>query len=117
MIKRMELKDLKVKDVLQMDEFLSEMQQVMDIEVGSQEKAAVSAQRQGARICRTPLDRLRERKVWDARQMADLFGAVLGKSLTGISASERQYIYLVGMEAFKRTMKKLQERNKGAAAP
>lgn len=112
----MELKDMKVKDVLQMDEFLAEMQQVMDIEAGSQEKAAVNAHRQGARISRTPLDRLRERKVWDAGQMADLFGAVLGKSLIGFSASDRQYIYLVGMEAFKRTMQKLQEKEKGAAA-
>jgi hypothetical protein len=34
---------------------------------------------------------------------------VLNKSLIGLSANEREYIYLVGMEAFRRTMKKLQE--------
>ena len=113
----MELKDMTVRDVLQLDLFKEQMQRVMDQEVGSQEKAAVNAHRQGARINRTPLDRLRERKAWDAEQMVEFFGSVLNKSLIGFSAVEREYIRLVGMEAFNRTIKTLQNKNEGAAAP
>lgn len=106
----MELKEMKVKDVLQLDEFRHEMQQVMDAEVCGQEKAAYQASRQGARLSRTPLDRLRDRKAWDVDSMIDYFANVLNKTLIGFSSSERNYIYLVGMAAFKRTMTKLKEK-------
>ena len=108
-MEKKELKDLKVRDVLMMDEFRGQLLQVMDAEVDSQRRAASNARAQGARLNRTPLDRLRERDLWHEDQMVDYFGSVLNKSLIGLSASEREYIYLVGMEAFRRTMKKLQE--------
>lgn len=108
-MEKKELKDLKVRDVLMMDEFRNQLSQVMDAEVDSQCRAASNAMAQGARLNRTPLDRLLERDVWHEDQMVDYFGSVLNKSLIGLSASERGYIYLVGMEAFRRTMKKLQE--------
>ena len=110
-----ELKELKVRDVLLMDEFMEHLSQVMDMELAAQEKAGYNASKQGARINRTPLDRLRERKVWEPEQMVEYFGSVLNKSLIGFSAAEREYIYLVGMAAFKRTMQKLQEQENDTA--
>ena len=107
-----ELKEMTVRDVLMLDEFKRQMLQVMDGEMAAQEKAAYNASKQGARISRTPQDRLRERKVWEPDLMVEYFGSVLNKSLIGFSAAEREYIYLVGMEAFRRTMKKLQEQEK-----
>ena len=111
-----ELKELKVRDVLMMDEFRVQISQVMEAEVFNQSKAEKEARAKGCRINRTPLDRLCARKVWEPETMIEYFGSVLNKSLIGFSAAERDYIYLVGMAAFKRTMQKLQEAEKDAAA-
>lgn len=110
------LKELTVRDVLLMDEFRVQMSQVMDGEVFNQRKALEAAKAQGCTINRTPLDRLRDRGVWEPETMIEYFGSVLNKSLIGFSATERQYIYLVGMAAFKRTMQKLQDQEKTDAA-
>ena len=108
----MELKDMKVRDVLELDEFKSQLRQVMDGEEFNQERAASEARHNGARLARTPLDRLKDRGAWDVDSMIDYFANVLNKSLIGFSAGEREYIYLVGMAAFNRTMKKLQDKEK-----
>ena len=96
-----------VRDVLMLDEFRAQMLQVMDGEYDHQRRAAAEARKNGCRINRTPLDSLRERDVWHADEMIEYFGSVLNKSLIGFSAAEREYISLVGMAAFKRTMQKL----------
>ena len=101
---------MKVRDVLQLEEFKRQLEDVMSGEVENQNKAAYDASKAGARLSRTPLDRLREKGAWDVESMTDYFANVLNKSLIGFGAGERQYIYLVGMEAFKRTMKKLKEK-------
>ena len=106
----MDLKEMKVRDVLQLEEFKRQLEDVMSGEVENQNKAAYDASKAGARLSRTPLDRLREKGAWDVESMTDYFANVLNKSLIGFGAGERQYIYLVGMEAFKRTMKKLKEK-------
>ena len=108
---------MKVRDVLQLEEFRRQMEDVMAGEVSNQNKAAYDASKAGARLSRTPLDRLREKGAWDVASMIDYFANVLNKSLIGFGAGERQYIYLVGMEAFKRTMKKLQENEGGDTHP
>lgn len=108
----MELKDLKVRDVLMMDEFKRQIAEVMDAEFDNQRRAMYDAKAQGARLARTPLDRLRERDAWHMEMMVDYFGNVLNKTLIGFSSQERDYIYLIGMAAFKRTMRKLQEQEK-----
>lgn len=107
-----ELKDMTVREVLLLDEFVNQLQQVMDGEVFNQERAAQEAKKQGCRLGRTPLDRLREKQVWQVEQVRDFFGATLNKSLVGFGAEERNYIYLVGMAAFKRTVTKLQKQEK-----
>ena len=106
----MDLKEMKVRDVLQLEEFKRQLEDVMSGEVENQNKAAYDASKAGARLSRTPLDRLREKGAWDVESMTDYFANVLNKSLIGFGAGERQYIYLVGMEAFKRTITKLKEK-------
>lgn len=111
-----ELKEMTVRDVLLMDEFKLQMSQVMEGEVDRQHKAEHEARAKGCRINRTPLDRLCDREAWEPETMIEYFGSIMNKSLIGFSAAEREYIYLVGMEAFKRTMQKLQEQEKQGAA-
>ena len=105
----MDLKEMKVRDVLQLEEFKRQLEDVMSGEVANQNKAAYDASKAGARLSRTPLDRLREKGAWETDKMIDYFANVLNKSLIGFGAGERLYIHLVGMEAFKRTMAKLKE--------
>ena len=45
-MEKKELKDLKVRDVLMMDEFRNQLSQVMDAEVDSQRRAASNAEAQ-----------------------------------------------------------------------
>lgn len=99
-----ELQTLTVRDVLQRQEFKDYVQAVMDMEIGHREKMLRKAAEDKARLCRTPLDNLQDKGVWNAESIVDYFGAILNKSCIGLSASERQYIYLVGMNAFNRTM-------------
>lgn len=104
-----ELSKLKVGDVLALPEFRHYLQEVMNGEEFSQNQAAFEASKKGARLGRTPLDNLRDKQAWNVEKLPEYFGSVLNKSLIGFSASERDYIYLVGMAAFNRTMQKLQE--------
>lgn len=108
----MKLKEMTVCDVLQLAEYKSQMEQVMAGEEFNQSRAAQKAANQGARLARTPLDNLREKNVWNADTMIDLYGSALNKTLIGFSANERAYIMLVGFEAFSRTVKKLEAEQK-----
>lgn len=99
-----ELQALTVRDVLQRKEFKDYVQAVMDMEIGHREKMQRQAVEDKARLCRTPLDNLQDKGVWNAESIVDYFGAILDKSCIGLSASERQYIHLIGMNAFNRTM-------------
>lgn len=109
MEKEKSLKELTVRDVLTMPLFEKKMQEVIDGEVFSHRKAQTEAMTKGLLLQRVPLDRLRERDLLHGDKMVDLYGAVLDKSLIGFSASEREYIYQIGKEAFMRTMYKLKE--------
>ena len=111
-----ELKEMTVRDVLLQPEYLEQLQEVMDGEVWNQQKAGAEARKQELRIGRTPLDRLREAEVWEAENIRDYFGAVLNKSLVGFGAAEREYINLVGMAAFRRTVVKLKEKESPEAS-
>lgn len=100
---------MKVRDVLLMPEYREKVQEVLDGEQASYDKLRDRARREGARVGRSPIDHLKDKGAWDADKMIDLFACVLNKTLVGFGASDRMYIYLIGMEAFKRIMSKLKE--------
>ena len=99
-----ELAKLTVKDIIRMDAFRVELERQIKLE----EDTHTDALRMG-RLKRTPLDSLRDKGVFNADRMADLFESVLNKSLLGFGANERQYIHNLGMLAFARVMTKLQK--------
>jgi len=104
-----ELAKLTVKDVIRMDAFKVELEKQLDLEQDNQTKEVKRAATMGCRLKRTPLDSLRDKGVFNAERMADLFESVLNKSLLGFGANERQYIHNLGMLAFARVMTKLQK--------
>ena len=96
-----DLKDLKVSDIIRSEAFAKELRQQLDIEEAVQTKMIASGITR-----RTTLDRLRERGVWNERDMAVLWPRVMDKTLEGYSAAERRAIGAVCMAAYNRTMKK-----------
>lgn len=106
-----ELNRMTAREVLESEKYLEKMRSVMELEAVRQRQAAMEARRQGMRISRTPLDSLRERGVWVPEQMVELYRAVICKALIGFGASERTYIMLVGMEAYRLTLLWMKEHN------
>ena len=102
-----ELQQLKVKEVIAMPDFIEELKRQIDLEEDSHTKAL-----QKGRLKRTPLDSLRDKGVFHAEKMAQLFARVLDKKLIGFSAMERQYIHSLGMLSFARVITKLQKETK-----
>lgn len=100
-----ELSKLTVREVIEMPEFADELEAQIVLE----EDSHTAALRKG-RLKRTPLDSLRDRKVFNVPHLKAAFMAVLDKSLVGYSSMERQYIHSLGMVAFARVMVKLQKR-------
>ena len=112
MEKKKSLKELTVREVITMPEFVKYMQEVVNSEKFHHKGAEMEAVKNGLRLQRTPYDSLMERDLLHGDRMVDLYGAALDKSLIGFSAAERGYIYLVGTQAFQRFMVKLQEEEK-----
>ena len=103
-MKQEELEKLKVKDVIAMPDFIEELKRQVDLEESSNTEALKKG-----RLKRTPLDSLRDKGVFNAEKLAQLFESILKKTLLGFGANERQYIYSLCMLAFSRVMVKLQK--------
>ena len=95
-----ELSKLTVRDVIKTEAFTKEMEKQVAIE----EKAHTDAILSG-NVRRSPLDSLREKRVFDASHLVCYFECILDKSLVGFSSMERTYIYALGMTCFARLMK------------
>ena len=106
------LNEMTVRDVITMPMFAKYVGDVIDGELSCHRKVKLEAISRGMRLHRMAIDSLQERGVLEAEKMVDLFGAVLDKSLVGFSQSEREYIYFIGILAFKRYMLKLYEEEK-----
>ena len=102
-----ELQKLTVRQVIEMPEFEAELK----LQLGLEEKSHTEALLRG-RLKRTPLDSLRDNKVFDVEHIRAAFMAALDKSLIGFSSMERQYIHSLGMLAFSRVITKLQQQVK-----
>lgn len=107
-----ELKELTVREVIAMPRYRDYVDEVIKGEVFNHRQAEVQAITQGRRLQRTAYDSLHERGVLEVDKIVELFVAVMDKSLIGFSAAEREYIYLIGYQAFYRLMVRLQEEEK-----
>ena len=106
------LNEMTVRDVITMPMFAKYVGEVIEGELSCHREAKLEALSRGLILHRMAIDSLQERGALEAEKMVDLFGAVLDKSLVGFSMSEREYIYFIGMLAFKRYMLKLYEEEK-----
>ena len=105
----MELKEMKVADVLMTEEFAQEMKNEMEWRQDLQTRAIGKF----GMIRRTPLDRLRERGVYKAELMVQMYGLVLQKRLGDFSRAEREYIVSIGKAAYIRTIERMKRKEDG----
>ena len=105
----MELKEMKVADVLQSEEFAQEMESEMEWRQDLQTRAIGKF----GMIRRTPLDRLRERGVYKPELMVQMYGLVLQKRLWDFSRAEREYIVSIGKAAYIRTIERMKGKEEG----
>lgn len=105
-----EIMKLTVGDVIGMDEFAEEMKVAVSMEQNAHSMAIMDAKNRGMVLKRLPIDALRDKGVMDGVTLTELFAAVIDKSLVGFSATERQYIWNLGMLCFGRVLKRLRER-------
>lgn len=102
------LKDLRVIDILLMPRFEKHIKNCID-QIRRQRIAAV-----GIEFKRGPLERLQEKKVFNPKDLAALYGGVLDGSLNNqeYPAALRAFIKLLGDVAYHKTILELKQLEK-----
>lgn len=95
--------ELKVADIVAMPEFESNLKNVLNELIDVRTKQKESAERNGRRLKRTMIDWLIEEKI-DADLMLGIFNHLICKTAVGFSASQRQFLMAIGMEAYRQTL-------------
>lgn len=95
--------ELKVADIVAMPEFESNLKNVLNELIDVRTKQKESAQKTGRRLKRTMIDWLIEEKI-DADLMLGIFNHLICKTAVGFSASQRQFLMAIGMEAYRQTL-------------
>lgn len=95
--------ELKVADIVAMPEFESNLKTVLNELIDVRTKQKESAQKTGRRLKRTMIDWLIEEKI-DADLMLGIFNHLICKTAVGFSASQRQFLMAIGMEAYRQTL-------------
>lgn len=95
--------ELKVADIVAMPEFESNLKTVLNELIEVRTKQKESAQKIGRRLKPTMIDWLIEEKI-DADLMLGIFNHLISKTAVGFSASQRQFLMAIGMEAYRQTL-------------
>lgn len=99
----MELQDLTFLDILQLNIFEEELKKQIAMEVGLYNEVSAKG-----KLKRMAMDSLRERDVFNTKDLTTAYYHIMHKEAQGYSASERTYIKDVCAMAYTRTIKRLQ---------
>lgn len=97
------MKELKVADIVAMPEFESNLKNCLNQLIEIRNKQKETAYKTGRRLKRTMIDWLIEEKI-DADLMLRIFNHLICKTAVGFSASQRQFLMAIGMEAYRQTL-------------
>lgn len=106
--KPLPVKTMSVGELLDSPEYLKELQVQIDMETSHHDTMAREAFIAGQRLQRSPIDRLREREVFNAQELKELYKRMVCKQLHGFSSAEREYIKQVCMMAYWRVVQQNQ---------
>lgn len=95
--------ELKVADIVAMPEFESNLKNCLNQLIEVRNKQIETAYKTGRRLKRTMIDWLIEEKI-DAGLMLGIFNHLICKTAVGFSASQRQFLMAIGMEAYRQTL-------------
>ena len=100
----MELKDLTFLDILQLNIFEEELKKQIAMEVGLYNEVSTKG-----KLKRIAMDSLRERDVFNAKDLTIAYYHIAHKEAKGYSAKERKYINDICTLAYARTIKRLEK--------
>lgn len=109
----MEVKDMKIMDVLQLDEFQSALSERVNAMRNVRERARIE---HGNRLASHPIDELIRVGKFNAGDMTVLYAACLDRKCL-LSRSQREFILGVCQDVFNKTVKNLLEAEKSAKKP
>ena len=99
----MELEQMTFLDVLQLGVFEEELKKQLAMEYGLYEEVSSKG-----KLKRMAMDSLRERNIFNPKDMTEAYYHIMHKEAQGYSANERKYIQDVCAMAYQRTIKRLQ---------
>lgn len=97
------VKELKVADIVAMPEFESNLKNCLNQLIEVRNKQKETARKSGRRLKPTMIDWLIDEKI-DAELMIEIFNHLICKTAVGFSASQRQFLMAIGMEAYRQTL-------------
>lgn len=98
----MKLNEMTVRELVESVEFRKELKYQIDMENKHYEQMQEQAAGSGLRLKKAPIEKLKERGVFDVPNMVDLFERIICNALRGYSSAERTYIQQVCMMAYWR---------------
>lgn len=99
----LDIDKLTVADIVAMPEFENNLKNCLDQLIEARNKQTETARKLGRRLKRTMIDWLIEEKI-DADLMLGIFNHLICKTAVGFSASQRQFLMAIGMEAYRQTL-------------
>lgn len=103
---KLDMSKMTIEQVLDSEQFEAELITQIDMETEHHDRMAREAFTSGMRLKRAPIATLRDRGLFDAENIRDIYKHIICKTLKGFSASEREYIKSVCMMAYWRVIEK-----------
>ena len=103
------LKEMSVHEVINTTLFINNLSEVIDYLKRVRKKARKELM---PPLKSLPIDRLTDQGDFVAWKVAVMYENIINKELKGYSATERQFIFAVGNEAYNKTIKTLLENEK-----
>lgn len=101
---QIDLRNMTIEQLLDSEPFERELIRQIEMETQHHDEMARQAFASGMRLQRAPITTLREKGIFDAENIRDIYKHIICKTLNGFSAAEREYIKNLCMMAYWRVV-------------
>lgn len=101
---KIDLDKMTLEQLLDSDVFERELIRQIEMETSRHDRMAREAFKSGLRLQRAPIATLREKGVFDAENIRDIYKHIVCKTLKGFSSAERLYVQQVCLMAYWRVV-------------
>ena len=102
----LDIRNMTIEQLLDSEAFERELIRQIEMETSHHDQMAREAFKSGLRLQRAPITTLRDKWVFDAENVRDIYKRIICKTLVGFSSAEREYIKQVCMMAYWRVVDK-----------